>query len=1031
MIKRILITGLTALLILLLGTIILLSTPAGLQLSISVAQRFNHHLHIDGATGNLLGKVHVNQIRYATKHQHIIVEQVSLNWRPLYLLAWQLRVKQLSIKAIHYYALQPSSSSSSKPLSLSSLPSLRIKQVYLADVDIYNSKTQQEQQLKAIKLHAILTKQKLRLQAQAQLIQPYAITLHADAKGTPNNYTFASNIKSELITTQIKGHGKQHGLSADIKSQSSHGGTLTGPLTLSWSPSFAISSNLIAKKLQFKDYWVTGPVKLTMSDTDHFDIDTNLNTSLGKLAIKGHHRSNWQLQWNVNLRRLDKISPYLQGSITGKGSIHGDFKQPNIAGTLAATGLSYTDLHLNTLRSNWNVNLNPSKPSFFRININKFEAPGLSLDQINTAMTGSLNQHAISLNAKNSNGAIQVHANGTYQPLTNHWQGNINKMNLLSQGLANWQLKKSFKVLLTANHQHIHPFCWYSPHAGKICGQFEHKKTWQTQLTSTLHLSALPVLHLYGSKLSGSVITSAHLAGSGSKLDAAKLTIHTHKLQALFNSTAKHKAVTFTKATLSAQLNNKQLQFDHQFSTTDGDQGHIQLNAEPVRRIGSDINPKINGSVTLNIHRLQNFKYGIPDDFQASGSAKLDATITGRLQSPNIKLSLDASKASAQLVDLGLTLSHAKIIANTINNTLALSAKVYSNKQPVNIQSTLRLKNMQPEGQATITGKSIPVIDTLDYRAQASPNVTIKIKNQTVSISGEVKIPQATIAPKKFSSTVTLPTNDIVFINQEATPPSQWQNAMSLKIILGDNIKLDTHGVTGNLQGELTLLNKPGQAIMGSGKVLLKDGKFDSHGHKLSLSQAAVIYRNSPLENPGLDVTASRTINTFSSSGVVMLGIDSLTVGAHVTGHANHPKIALFSTPVSLNDTEILSYLLLGHAAGGTSAADLTLLANAFSSGSGGIGSMMNDFEQGLGLTEFGIQSETALDISGNPIESQNAFVVGKYITPKIYLRYSRGLVDQNNTILLRYMITPKWAIQTSQSNLGTGGDIIYTFYRH
>lgn len=399
---------------------------------------------------------------------------------------------------------------------------------------------------------------------------------------------------------------------------------------------------------------------------------------------------------------------------------------------------------------------------------------------------------------------------------------------------------------------------------------------------------------------------------------------------------------------------------------------------------------------------------------------------------PDIKASINAQKASVALPDLGITLTNATLSAYTSKHTLITSAKFFSNKQALHIQSSADLKHYSFNGKTTLQGDNIPVINTLDYRVNVSPKINLEIKNKIATINGDINVPSGTISPKNFNSTVTLPHSDIVYVNQAPSIPNAWRTMLALNIKLGKDVKVNTYGVTGRLDGSLKINQKSDQALQGNGKITLENGLFESHGHKLKISSATIIFRNSLLENPELDITASRTLNTYSSAGILMLGVDNLTVGMHITGHAKEPKINLFSAPVSLNDTDILSYMLLGHSASGSSAADLTLVLNAFNGGGGGgLGGVVGNLEQGLGLTEFGIQSETALDISGNPIDSQNSFVVGKYVTPKIYLRYSRGLVDENNTILLRYMITPKWAIQTSQSNLGTGGDIIYTFYRH
>jgi translocation and assembly module TamB len=56
---------------------------------------------------------------------------------------------------------------------------------------------------------------------------------------------------------------------------------------------------------------------------------------------------------------------------------------------------------------------------------------------------------------------------------------------------------------------------------------------------------------------------------------------------------------------------------------------------------------------------------------------------------------------------------------------------------------------------------------------------------------------------------------------------------------------------------------------------------------------------------------------------------------------------------------------------------------------------------------------------------SQTMLVVGKYLTPQIYVSYGRSLFSGGNLFFLRYDISPKWQIE-SQTGQESGVDIYY-----
>jgi len=55
--------------------------------------------------------------------------------------------------------------------------------------------------------------------------------------------------------------------------------------------------------------------------------------------------------------------------------------------------------------------------------------------------------------------------------------------------------------------------------------------------------------------------------------------------------------------------------------------------------------------------------------------------------------------------------------------------------------------------------------------------------------------------------------------------------------------------------------------------------------------------------------------------------------------------------------------------------------------------------------------------------------VLGRYLSPKLYVSYGVGLIEAVNTINLRYQLSDKWQL-TGESGQYQGADILYTIER-
>jgi translocation and assembly module TamB len=223
---------------------------------------------------------------------------------------------------------------------------------------------------------------------------------------------------------------------------------------------------------------------------------------------------------------------------------------------------------------------------------------------------------------------------------------------------------------------------------------------------------------------------------------------------------------------------------------------------------------------------------------------------------------------------------------------------------------------------------------------------------------------------------------------------------------LGDEVRIDALGIQGRLRGNLLVTSDPRQPPVGSGELLLEDGRYSAYRQVFEIEQGKLIFAAGPLDDPGLDLRIVRRH-------------PDVTAGMNIAGTAKSPRISLFSDP-SYGDDEILSYLLLGR--------PLNRLDQAE-------GSMVHTVAKALGLAGgqfivtrlgaiFGVE-EARIERGSRPAET--ALVLGKQVLPRVKVDYSIGLLGAPNTLRIRYEVGRGWLLQT-ESGAEAGADLIYTF---
>tara|TARA_A100001015_G_C14983923_1_gene710694 strand:+ start:127 stop:912 length:786 start_codon:yes stop_codon:yes gene_type:complete len=243
-------------------------------------------------------------------------------------------------------------------------------------------------------------------------------------------------------------------------------------------------------------------------------------------------------------------------------------------------------------------------------------------------------------------------------------------------------------------------------------------------------------------------------------------------------------------------------------------------------------------------------------------------------------------------------------------------------------------------------------------------------------------------------------------------------------------------GIQGKLRGHLRVFGSNRNRLLARGRIHFIHGSIHSYGHRLKVqSGSGITYFNSPLTNPKINVTATRIISTHNPFSNIGMMNRSMSVGIQVNGTIHKPNISLFSIPPTLTQSQILTSLLLGNSNNNpgsiinnniTGAITALNIAETGLSGKQSEGTI-NRIINRLGFNELGTSTQSSTDALGNRIDSNDStsFVIGRYLSNRIYLRYTQI----NNLIQLKYFLSPSWAIKLSNSELGSGIDLLYTIH--
>jgi translocation and assembly module TamB len=420
----------------------------------------------------------------------------------------------------------------------------------------------------------------------------------------------------------------------------------------------------------------------------------------------------------------------------------------------------------------------------------------------------------------------------------------------------------------------------------------------------------------------------------------------------------------------------------------------------------------LGGSARIEIPDIAFVDGFIPQISNAAGSLQGDVNIGGSLRAPVLQGSITSSASRLALEQPGITLEQVRLkVEGQPDGAIALDLSAQSGAGQVTIRGSGRLNATPPTATFRITGRDFQLMDTREANIIASPDLELKVAGKQLDVEGQIGIPNANIRPRKLpEGSVTVSPDQIIIRGDEVAAEAKgYQLSSRVRFVLGEQVRFDGFGLRGRITGDLLAKDRPGKPTTANGELAIHDGRYRAYGQNLDIRTGRLLFAGGPLTEPGLDVEAVRR----PAPGIL--------VGIRARGSMRKPDFRLFSEPV-MSQSDQLSWLVLGRPLETeTSSQDKhSMNQAAIMLGLGGGLALTEDYGEKLGIDEISIQTDSEHETN------QASLLVGKYLSPKLFVSYGVGIFEPVSTLRFRYALGSKWRLVGESSALRSSTDLFY-----
>jgi translocation and assembly module TamB len=339
--------------------------------------------------------------------------------------------------------------------------------------------------------------------------------------------------------------------------------------------------------------------------------------------------------------------------------------------------------------------------------------------------------------------------------------------------------------------------------------------------------------------------------------------------------------------------------------------------------------------------------------------------------------------------------------ARIVSNQLEFRSTAKAGPGTLSSSGKIEWRDKQPYGELLLNGENLRMVDVPEARIDASPDLKFRIEGRKVGVKGEVKIPYARIQPADLTNAV-LPSADERLVGPtEEIEADPLLVSSEITMTLGDKVTIETYGLSGHITGSITETTLPDQPTRARGELQVNDGQYVALARKLDIERGRLIFNGGLLADPAIDI---RAVKVFPD----------VKAGVNVRGTLREPRLSFFSEP-SIPQSDIVQILLAGSSFNASTGNQNTKGSQEVAGQAAAI--LAAQLGNKLGIPDISVESDLSNDTS---------LVLGRYLSPRLYLSYGISLTESISTIKMRYTLDDHWTIRT-EAGKERAADLVFT----
>jgi translocation and assembly module TamB len=708
------------------------------------------------------------------------------------------------------------------------------------------------------------------------------------------------------------------------------------------------------------------------------------------------------LDFALDADNLGLLAEGARGELHARGQVAGTSDAPVVKLTAQGSGIQHGDLSVDKFSANIDVDWRGQRASHADIAISKLVVEQRSLTQFNATLDGSTASHTIKIDGLAGRNSMHLSGKGAFADGV--WNGTIADLRIDDTENLNLQLDAPATLMVSASAGRLEALCLHGKVA-KLCGEGTWSADgWNAKADAhNLPISTLTAGFTPNVEYQGSVNATANASSTGgapfigeARVDLADAAIR-HKLASGRTDVITFGSGYFTMKADAAQM-NAELRLDA------AQRGLISWRMRADRNAGDMLDWPLHGQLQMATGELGFITLYVPEVDRASGHFDANVNFDGTVGKPNASGVIKLSGAELDLYQLNLALRAVEMEARIVANNLQFSSTAKAGNGTLASKGSIEWRDGQPYGDITLDGENLRIVDVPEARIDASPNLAFHIAGRDIMVKGEVKLPLARIQPADLTNAVLSSADERLVGPTQEAEKDPFRITSEITMTLGDRVTIETYGLSGHITGSITERTLPDEPSRATGELQVKDGQYTALARKLDIERGRLIFSGGLLVDPAVDI---RAVKVFPD----------VKAGVNVRGSLREPRLSFFSEP-SISQASIVSLLLAGGSLESAQASDRVGTAGASQEVAGQAAALLAaQLGSKIGIPDISVEST---------LSNETSLVLGKYLSPRLYISYGVSLTESINTIKMRYTINDRWTIKT-EAGKERAADLVFT----